>query len=107
MNVDYTYYRDIYHGCNGEEIIPYLKSAADLLCSAVTAEDVTACEDVIKYAVCIQADSDMAGQIRTVRIGDYSETKFDAGRSVICPSAYMYLERAGLCCRAVSVCRQG
>ena len=107
MNIDYAYYRDVYHGCSGEEIIPYLKSAADLLCSAVTAEDVTAHEDTIKYAVCIQADSDMTGQIRTVRIGDYSETKFEAGKSVICSSAYMYLERAGLCCRAVSVCSQG
>ena len=104
MNVDYDYYINIYNGCCGEEIIPYLKSAADLLCSAVTADDISAHENVIKYAVCIQADHDKAGRLRSVRIGDYSETSFDRGKAVICPSAYMYLERAGLCCRAVRSC---
>ena len=94
MNIDYNYYRNVYGGAHGEEIVPYLKSSLTLICGCVSKAD----ENVMKYAACIQADSRIDRQYKSVRLGDFSAAYDSApdDSGLLCGEARSYLDMYGL-----------
>lgn len=99
MTVTYGYYRDVYGGCRGEEIIPWLRSAFVLICGCVSIYD----EDRMKYAACIQADHEYSVRYSSVSIGDFSARLNTDGGELLCAEARMYLDGGGLMYRGTAI----
>ncbi len=98
MDIDLGFYRDVYGGHHGSEILPFLKAAADTVEAAVSGGT----GRNMGYAACIEADYRYDRQYKSAKLGDFSYTSGESiSMGIISPGARMYLEGRGMLCRCV------